>query len=270
MRMLQGRVAVVTGAGSGIGQATALALARAGCTLAIVDTHAPGLLATAAAIGALGARVTCHQTDVADAAQMEALPGEVVAAHGAAHILVNNAGVSLAGPFADYSRADLEWVIGVNLWGVLHGCRVFLPWFHRVDEAHVVTMASDFGLLGFPTKSAYCATKFAVRGFSEALRAELAHTSIGVSCIFPGAVDTGLIRSGRSTDPAKRDREAAFVAERSIGAEGVAARVVRAIRRNEGRVLIGTDTWGIEVAMRVAPGVTSWLVARLARRLPFV
>lgn len=270
MQRLQGRVAVVTGAASGIGQAIAFALARAGCALALVDKQLAGLEATAAGVQAIGGAATLHQVDVADAAQMEALPDAVIAAHQAVHILVNNAGVALAGRFADYSRADLEWIVGVNLWGVLHGCRIFLPWLRRADEAHIVNVASDFGLIGFPTKSAYCATKFAVRGFSEALRAELTGSSIGVSCIFPGAVDTGLIRSGRSTDLSKRDREAAFVASRSIGAERVAARVVRAIRRNEGRVLIGADTWWIEVAMRVAPSLTNSLVARLARRLPFV
>jgi short-subunit dehydrogenase len=270
MQSLNDRVAVVTGAASGIGRATALALATAGCHLALVDRQPEGLETAAAHIQRLGRRATMHETDVADARQMEQLAEEVVAQHQRVHVLVNNAGVALAGPFSGYTGEALDWIIGVNLWGVLHSCRVFLPWLQRAEEAHIVNIASDFGLIGFPTKSAYCTTKFAVRGFSEALRAELAPARIGVSCVFPGAVDTGLIRNARVQDPAKRAKEAQFVAARSIGVERVAARIVRAIRRNQGRVLIGGDTWGIEVATRLAPGLTNWLVARFHTRLPFV
>lgn len=270
MRRLQGRVAVVTGAAQGIGQAVALALAAAGCRLALVDLKADGLAATAAAVERLGARATIHQADVASAAAMHAVADQVAAAHGAVHLLVNNAGVALGGPFTDYNLADLEWIVAVNLWGVLHGCQAFLPFLRQADEAHIVTVSSAFGLLGVPDKSAYCATKFAIRGFSEALRAELAPIGIGVTCVFPGAVDTGLVREGRTTDPAKRAQEAVFVANRSLGAERVAARIVRAIRRNQGRVLIGRDSWAIELATRLGPGFTNWLVGRLAPRLPFV
>ena len=270
MRKLQDRVAVVTGAASGIGRAVSLALAEEGCHLALVDRDETGLAAVSAQITARHRRASTHVINVADRAVMERLPAAVIAAHGEAHLLINNAGVALAGPFEELSLDDLEWILSINFWGFIYGCKFFLPHLRRVDEAHIVNVASDFALFGLPTKSGYCATKFAIRGFSESLRAELYGSSVGLSCVYPGAVATNLIRAGRAADAEKQEQEANFVETRAIPAPRVAARIIRGIRHNQGRVLIGRDTWMIEMMTRLSPTLIAALVARWQKRIPFL
>jgi short-subunit dehydrogenase len=270
VRIGAGTVAVVTGAAGGIGRGLALELARRGAPLALVDVDAAGLARTRALAAAHGVRVSTHATDVADRAAMAALPDAVVAEHGAVHLLVNNAGVSVAAPVAELDLDDLAWLLGVNLWGVVHGCRFFLPHLARAPRAHVCNVLSDFALLGFPTKSPYCAAKFAVRGFSEALRAELAGSSVGLTCVYPGPVATDLVRRGRAWDAAKQAAEAEFVASRAIPVAKVARRTLAGIERGRARVLIGAETRAIDLATRLAPGLVNTLVGRLRGRVPFV
>ncbi len=267
---VSGRVATVTGAGSGIGRAVAAELATRGCHLALVDLRKANLHATGRFLAPLGVRISLHTVDVADPRQMESLPDAIMAEHPRLDIMINNAGVSLAGPFDSYHLDDLEWIIGVNLWGMLHGCRVVLPLMRRQGSGHIVNMSSDFGLIGLPSKTAYCATKFAIRGFSEALRAELADSGIRVTCVYPGAVDTNLIRTSRAADPTKRDREAQFVAARATPVDAVARQIVRGIERGQARVLIGRDTFLIDALTRLSPRLANALVTRLSKRLPFV
>jgi short-subunit dehydrogenase len=215
MRLFQDRVAVVTGAASGIGRGISEALAQRGSgypqrrrgrfgvarrhewVVALVDRDEAGLRQTEARLAYAGRQVSLHVTDVSDRAGMEALPGAVLRSHGHVHLLVNNAGVSLAGPLTEVSLEDVEWIVGVNFWGVVYGCKLFLPYLAREEEGHLVNIVSDFGLIGFPTKSAYCATKFAVRGFSEAVRAELHGSRVGLTCVYPGPVHTNMMRSAR-------------------------------------------------------------------------
>ena len=203
VRAFRDKVAVVTGAASGIGRALAQDLARRGADLALVDVSAAALAETAGLCAARGRGVTTHIADVADAARMKALAAEVVAAHGRVELLVNNAGVSVTGTFEEQSLDDWRWIVGVNFWGVVHGCKFFLPHLRRAREAHIVNLSSMFGLIGLPTQSSYCATKFAVRGFSEALWAELRGSGIGVTTVHPGGVRTNIARrpgpSGRPT-----------------------------------------------------------------------
>lgn len=265
MKRLAGRVAVVTGGASGVGRATAEALAAKGCALALVDVNEARLAETAGALAAGGTRVSTHPTDVADAEAMAALPAAVVAEHGAVHVLVNNAGVSVTANFEEHTLDDLRWIVGINLWGVIHGCKFFLPELRKADEAHIVNVSSMFGFLGVPTQSAYCATKFAVRGLSEALYVELHDSSIGVTSIHPGGVATNIGESMRSYDDDLREATVAGLA-RSRPPEAVAKAIVRAIERDRLRAIVGIEAWIAEWMKRLMPVRTqSLLAARMGR-----
>lgn len=270
MRVDGGVVAVVTGAAGGIGRGVAEALAARGAAIALVDVDGAALAAAGAALAARGARVSTHAVDVADRAAMLALPDAVTSALGEPRLLVCNAGVAVAGRFDVVPLDDFDWIMGVNFWGTVYACRAFVPRLARRPPAHVAVVLSDFALVGFPTKAHYCATKFACRGFAEALRAELHGTGVGLSAVYPGPVDTGLVRRARTPDPAKRAREVGFVAERGLPVPAVADRIVRGIERGRARVLVGKETWAIDLLTRLAPAATAALVARVARRLPFV
>ena len=217
-RNLDDRVAVVTGAASGIGRATAQRLADKGCHLALVDVDEAGLEETRSLVARNDRRCTTHIADVSDKARMQALPDEVAAAHGQVHILVNNAGVTVGAMFDDHSIEDIEWVVGVNLWGVLYGCKFFLPHLKQADWAQIVNLSSMFGFYGMPGQSCYSMTKAGVKALSEALWTELANTNVSVTSVHPGVIRTSLIRSSRIDDPeerAKGDRDGGQVRHRS-------------------------------------------------------
>ena len=269
MKRLHDRVAVITGAAGGIGEGLAWALARAGCHLALVDIDTAGLGRVSEALRATGRRVSTHVVSVADRTAMASLPAAVVDAHGAAHILVNNAGVSVAGRFEAVPLADLDWIFSINFWGVVHGCHAFLPLLRAQDEAHIVNVGSSFGLLNMAGKTGYGATKFAVRGFSEALRAELAGSRVGLTVLYPGAVATDIVHRGRVADPAQREAEARFLASRALPVERAAQAMLRGIRHDHARVLVGMDYRLIDWMARLSPAMAAWLMGRLAQRMPF-
>ncbi len=265
MKQLNGKVAVVTGAGSGIGRATAESLARSGCRLALVDIDADALDATAESLGALGAISSCHLADVADRQRMEALPAEVNTEHGAVHILVNNAGVSVLKTFEEHTIEDFEWLVGINFWGVVYGCKFFLPLLREAEEAHIVNISSMFGFIGVPGQSSYCATKFAVRGFTESLWAELHDTSIGVSSIHPGGISTGIAKKVRVNS-----EEARGILQESFDRYGhppehVAEAVVRVIRGNKLRGRVGAEAYAFDLLKRAFPVGFHKLIGRHIR-----
>jgi NAD(P)-dependent dehydrogenase (short-subunit alcohol dehydrogenase family) len=268
VKTFAGRVAVVTGAGSGIGRAVSVQLAERGCDLALVDLSPNAAAETATLVEALGRRASTHVADVADRAQVDALPEAVRAVHGGCNILVNNAGVTSAGAFEDEAPEDLEWIVGINVWGVVHGCAAFLPMLREADEGHIVNMSSMVGLLGLPHNASYSLTKGAVRGFTEALRAELVTTDIGVTAVFPGAIRTNITASARGAESerlAKLGRSRlAPLALRPPSA--VAKRIVRAIERDRARVVVGPDAHVVDLASRILPG-RSGLVGRLTSRV---
>ena len=268
MKRLSGRVAVVTGAGSGIGRATSLALAERGCSIAVVDVQPDGAEETADLIRSLGTRASVHVADVRDPKRMGELPSEVEGSLGSCQILVNNAGVTAAGAFADETVEDLRWIVDINVWGVVHGCRAFLPMLREADEAHIVNMSSMVGLLGLPHNVSYSLTKGAVRAFSEALRGELVTTKGGVTVVFPGAIHTNITTGARGGQAARlaemgQSRLAPHVMRPP---SAVARRIVSAIERDRARVVVGPDAHVVSALTRVLPG-RSGLVGRLTSRL---
>ena len=270
MRSFRDKVAVVTGAASGIGRALALDLAARGADCALADVDDAALAETAAAVAKAGRRATAHLVDVADADRMQRFADEVVAQHGAVHLVVNNAGVSVTGTLEEQSLDDLHWIVGVNFWGVVHGCKFFLPALRAARaagaEAHIVNLSSMFGLIGLPTQSSYCATKFAVRGLSEALWTELRDTGIGVTSVHPGGVRTNIVRKSRTADAIAKDEMIERFDRMAIAPEQAAAQILRAVERNRMRVVICPEAHAADWAKRVAPVAVHRLVAWGYRR----
>lgn len=270
MRNLEGKVAVVTGAAEGIGRETALALAAKGCRLAICDVNQDAMNALRDELASGGTKVTAHRVDVSDQAQMEAFASDVVEAHGEVHILVNNAGVTVYASFEEHSIEDFEWVFGVNLWGVIYGCKFFLPHLKAAGEGHIVNLSSVFGIIAPPLQTSYVATKFAIRGFSESLRAELADDNIGVTSVHPGAIQTSIVQNARLiTDTHKELRDSTQRLFDRLGTtpDVVAARVVKAIEYNSPRVLITKEARVADALKRLMPATTDGIVARVFKRI---
>ncbi len=270
MKSIDGRVSVVTGAASGIGRSTAIALAREGSHLALVDVNREGLEETQKLCAGEGRRASTHVVDVANVDAMRELVAAVEREHSAAHILVNNAGVSVAATFEEHTFEDFQWLMGINFWGVVYGCKLFLPLLKTADEAHIVNISSLFGLVGIPMNSAYCASKFAVRGLSETLRAELANTTIGVTCVHPGGIATNIVKSARFVEPDGLPgihQRAVRAFEGMLSPDVVARRIVRAIRKNTARVLVTKESYALDVLKRVAPVLTSEVIGRRWRNV---
>jgi butyryl-CoA dehydrogenase len=270
------RVAAITGAGSGIGRALAAELAGRGAHVALSDIDEIGLAETEARCAGAGVKVTTRRVDTADADAVFAWADAVVAEHGRVNLVVNNAGVAMVSPVRAMSLDDLRWLVNVDFWGVVHGTKAFLPYLEESGEGHLVNMSSVFGLVSLPSQSAYNAAKFAVRGFTDALRMELDIERIPVSCttVLPGGVRTNIARRAR-LDPAARDvgarvddmvRRFDLVARTSP--EAAARRILAAVLRNRRRVLIGHDARFLDLVARLPAGLYQRVVvagARLAR-----
>jgi len=253
MKTLRDKVVVVTGAASGIGRALAVALAARGARLALVDVDEAGLSALQSELAARPAEVTIHVADVSDRERMEALPGEVVAAHGRVEVVINNAGVSVGSFFADHAIEDAEWLIGINLMGVLYGTKFFIPVLAQAEEAHIVNLSSMFGLFGMPGQAMYSASKAAVSAFTLALTSELADTSIRLTSVHPGTIQSNLIRHTRGMKPDERDAAVEVQHRFGMPAERAAEKILRAVERNKWRVLVGADAHVMVLLARIFP-----------------
>ena len=270
---LRGGVVVLTGAASGIGAALAANLARRGMHLALVDLNPAGLEATAAQARAAGVTVSTHVLDVADAA-VAALPAEVLARHGRVTALVNNAGVALGGMFEQVAAEDFDWLMDINFGATVRLTRAFLPVLAREDAAQLVNVSSIFGIIAPPGQTAYAASKFAVRGFSESLRHELemSGSPVGVTVVHPGGVRTAISENARlakGLDSAEVARERAnWRSLLALDPARAAEIIAEAIERRAPRVLVGNDAKGAALVQRLFP-VTYWKhVARdIARRI---
>ena len=263
MKQISGRVAVVTGAGSGIGRAVSLELAAQGADLALVDVDASGLESVRAAVEESGRRASVHVVDVSSQQQMADLPEQVIAAHGAVHILVNNAGVSVNLPFEQQDVADLAWITGINYWGVMYGCSYFLPFLQQADEAHIVNLSSSAGFTGMKGQSSFAATKFAVRGLSECLSVELANSSVGITCVHPGAVATNILEAARMEPTHKVKMLKTF--HLAMPPEKAARLIVKAIRKKRFKLVFCVDSRLLYSMKRLFPIGTLKLLRLLNR-----
>jgi short-subunit dehydrogenase len=252
MKKFQDRVAVVTGAGGGLGLAISVELARRGVDLALVDVSEERLLETAAAVGTEG-------VDITDRARLRALVDEVLAEHGRVHMLFNNAGVAAFCPFVDQSLEDFDWVMNVNFMGAVAATKFFLPVLLEQEEGHIVNVASLAAMVGMPNQAAYSATKSALHAFSEALHGELDQTRVNVTSVLPGAVATGIAQRARGKEGRKRVIEGMI--EKARDPAEVAAEVVRAVEREKFELVVCRDAKGVRLVSRLAPSAVRWAYA---------
>jgi short-subunit dehydrogenase len=268
MSFLSEGVAVVTGAGSGIGRALARQLAAVGSALAIADIDQAGLLQTEQSLDKKSALVTAHVVDVADEKAMCSFAEDVGKRHGRVTLLINNAGVALHGNFEEVSLDDFRFLMNINFWGTLYGVKFFLPLLKREKRAQIVNISSVFGMIAPAGQCAYAASKFAVRGFTEALRHELAGSNVSVSCVHPGGVRTQIARHARVgagvTGTEHHEKAAQFERLLRTSPEAAAARILRGVERREPRILIGADAYQVDILQRLRPA-TYWKT--LSRRL---
>jgi len=272
MTAIRGAAAAITGAASGIGRALALELAARGCDLALADRDEAGMQTLAAEIAkAYQRKITVHRVDVGEPSQIEAFAQAAISAHPGLNIVVNNAGVALLGQFNEIDQAQMDWLIKINFWGVVHATRAFLPQLSRQREAHIVNLSSIFGIIAPPGQTAYAASKFAVRGFSESLRHELqmAASPVRLSVVHPGGVATNIVRNSPTgigvTDNERRAQAIErFDSVAKTTPAAAALRIIKGIEKNQPRILIGNDARFMDLLQRFLPG-SYWAV--LARRL---
>jgi short-subunit dehydrogenase len=272
MTAIRGSAAAVTGAASGIGRALALELAARGCDLALADRDEAGLQTVAAEITSAHPRkVTVHRVDVAEPQQIADFAQTATSGHPGLNIVVNNAGVALLGQFTEIDQSQMDWLMNINFWGVVHSTRAFLPHLARQREAHIVNLSSIFGIVAPPGQTAYAAAKFAVRGFSESLRHELqmAASPVRLSVVHPGGVSTNIVRNSRAgtgvTDNTRRAQTIErFDAVAKTTPTAAALRIITGIEKNQPRILIGNDARFMDLLQRFRPG-TYWAV--MARRI---
>ena len=274
MKDFHGRVAAITGAGSGIGRALAQGLATRGAHLALSDVDEVGLAETVARCEGHGVKVTSQRVDVSDRVAVEAWATQVVADHGRVNLVCNNAGVALGATVEGESYEDVEWLMSINFWGVVHGTKAFLPHLKAAGEGHIVNVSSVFGLVSVPAQSAYNAAKFGVRGFTDALRMELEIEQCGVSCttVHPGGIKTNIARNARM------DPSAALLSGDDSGVDAfdkvavtspakAARQILAAVQKDKRRALVGPDAKVIDLIARLP---ASWyqraLVAGTRRR----
>lgn len=260
---LPGRTAIITGAAGGIGRAVSTSLARRQVSLALADRNEVGLSETVAMCREFGVVAKGYALDVADATAIEAFPSRVLADFETVEILVNNAGVALRGRFEDVSLADMEWLFSINFWGAVRMTRAFLPTLRQADQAQLVNLSSLFGLIAPPGQAAYAASKFALRGFSEALRKELAGTSVGVTVVHPGGVATRIAADARrngtvSTDQVAQENER-FARLLRLAPEKAGEMIATAIERRTPRLLVGKDARLAALVERLMP-VNYWRI----------
>ncbi len=276
MKDFKNKVAAITGAASGMGRTLALELARRGCHLALSDVNEKGLAETAQMASKLGVKVTTAKVNVGSREAMNAWADEVVRDHGKVNLVFNNAGVALGAFIETVKPEDFEWIMNINFWGVVWGTQAFLPHLKKAGEGHIVNTSSLFGLLSVPTQGTYNASKFAVRGFTEALRQELDMAKCGVSatCVHPGGIRTNIARAAKMDESMQRAtggkaEEARAKFDKLLNftsAESAALQILSAVEGNKRRVLVGLDAKFLDKLVRVLGSWYQPLVTMFAKR----
>jgi NAD(P)-dependent dehydrogenase (short-subunit alcohol dehydrogenase family) len=275
MKSFANKVAAITGAGSGIGRALALNLAQQGCHLALSDVNELGLAETVSQVSGLGVKVTSQRLDVADKDGVHAWADSVVRDHGKVNLIFNNAGVALGSTVEGMSYEELAWVMNINFWGVVYGTKAFLPYLKASGEGHIVNVSSVFGICSQPTQSAYNASKFAVRGFTEALRQELdlEKAPVSVTCVHPGGIKTNIAKAAKMNDSVKSVGLDPLTGSKNFDKllrtppEDAAKVILKAVQKDSRRVLIGTDAYAIDVMQRLLPTSYQHIVSLSTRMM---
>ena len=261
MKNFKNKVAAITGAGSGMGQQLAILLAKAGCHVSISDVNEKGLAETVELVKPYNVRVTSKKVNVAKLEEVRAWAEETVQNHGSVNMIFNNAGVALGSTVEGSTYEDLEWIMGINYWGVVYGTKEFLTYLKKTGEGHIINTSSLFGLTAQPTQSAYNSTKFAVRGFTESLRQELDIENSGVSAlsVHPGGIRTNIANDARMSDSIKSmgmnpEKSAkAFNKLLRMPADEAAQQILDAVLKNKRRLLIGNDAKTLDLVQRILP-----------------
>lgn len=269
---LDNQTVVLTGAASGIGQSLARQLAAMGCHLALVDCNEAGLQATLESLPKLARTHSLHKIDLADKDAVRALPDQVMAKHASVNLLINNAGVAIGGSFEQASAEDFDWLMQINFHAVVNLCRGFLPFIKAAGApGKIVNVSSLYGLIAPPHQAAYSASKFAVRGFSQALRHELSGSAVSVLVVHPGGVSTNIANNAKT--PAGVSPEEVSLQKKKMNAllrmspDKAADIIVKAIRADKHRVLVGVDALVVSIIERLMP-VNYWrVIENLTRRL---
>jgi NAD(P)-dependent dehydrogenase (short-subunit alcohol dehydrogenase family) len=266
MSLFREGVAVVTGAGSGMGQSLSLQLAASGMNLALADVDKKALKQTATLVRGITDKITLHVVDVSQEQQVNTFAEEVQAQHGRATVLFNNAGVALFGHFEELSLKDFRWLMDINFWGVVYGVTYFLPLLRKEKRAHIVNTSSLLGFFGASGQSAYCASKFAVRGFTESLHHELAGTNVGVTCVHPGFIRTAIAKHAKTGERApgtiRQESLVRFERVARTDPETAAKKILRGVERGKPRILIGADAYFVDIWQRLKPETYWNLIAK--------
>lgn len=274
MKDFKNKVAAITGAGSGMGRSLAVLLASRGCHVALSDINEAGLAETVKLLNGTGVKVTSQKLDVSNKDDVFAWADQVARDHGKVNLIFNNAGVALGSAIDGGSYEDLEWIMNINFWGVVHGTKAFLPYLKDAGEGHIINTSSVFGLMGVPSQSAYNASKFAVRGFTEALRQELEMQKVNVSAtsVHPGGIKTNIARAARMDNSVNKLGLSTNSTEKfeklfSTTADDAAAVIIKGVEKNARRVLIGKDAVAIDLMVRLFPSAYQKLVAMSSKRM---
>ena len=259
MQNFRNKVAAITGAGSGIGAALAESLARQGCNLALADIDESSLQKVSEKLASTGVQITQHILDVSNQKSVAHFASDVMKQHKGINLVINNAGVALAENINQMSYENFEWLMNINFWGVVYGTKEFLPYLKQSTDAHIVNVSSVFGLYAVPTQSAYNASKFAVRGFTESLQEELRieGSNIQCTCVFPSGIKTNIAQNGRMGKTADlyhaEDLRENFDSYAHTTAEDAAENILSAVLKNKERALIGPDAYAMDLLQRLLP-----------------